>query len=107
MLCGLVGSLPTLTAILAVSALPPAVGVNVTAMVQSDPGKTVLPQVPPVTAKSPAFAPLKLSLKDSENGDRLVTVSLRDFDAFVSVPYASVAGMTVAGIVGPVLSATV
>lgn len=99
--------MPTLTAIIAVSALPPAVGVKVTAMVHCEAGKTVLPQVPPVTAKSPAFAPLKLSLKDSENGDRLVTVSFRAFDAFVSVPCASVAGMTVAGIVGPVLSATV
>ena len=67
------------------------------------------PQVPPVTAKSPAFAPLiLLSLTGSENPDRSVTVIFLVFDFVVSVPNASVlAGETVAGIVGPVLIATV
>jgi len=67
------------------------------------------PHVPPVTAKSPAFAPLILpSLTASENPDRSVTVMFMVFDLVVSVPNASVlAGETVAGIVGPVLIATV
>ena len=106
---GLVGSLPMLTAMLALSAEPLAVGVKVTAIVQLDFGDEVVPQVPPVTAKSVTFAPLMLSLKGSENPDRLVTVVFNVFDRTVevSVPYASVAGRTVAGIVGPVLSDTV
>src|SRR5208283_1721828 len=67
------------------------------------------PQVPPVTPKSPAFVPVKLALTGSENPDRFVTVTFFVFeDCFdVSVPYAIVAGVTVAGIVAPVLSATV
>jgi len=106
MLCGLVGSLPTLTAMLALSTAPPAVGLNFTATVQCELGETVLPQVPPITAKSPAFAPLKLVLKDNEDDDKLVTVAFSVLDVVVSVPYASVAGATVAGIVGPLLSAS-
>jgi hypothetical protein len=109
MWCGLVGSLPTVTAMLALSADPPPVGVNVTATVQLDFGDAVAVHVPPVTVKSLAFAPLMLSLKGSENPDTLVTVVFNVFDGTfdVSVPYASVAGRTVAGMVGPVLSATV
>src|SRR5208337_2309218 len=101
MLYGLLGSLPTFTAMLALSADPPPVGVNLTAIVQLDLAATIDPQVPPVTAKSPAFVPLKLSLTDSGNPDRLVTVTFSVFDAIfdVSVPYASAVGVTVAGIV--------
>ena len=61
MLCGLVGSLPTVTAMLALSADPPPAGVNVTAMVQLDFGDAVAMHVPPVTAKSVAFGPLMLT----------------------------------------------
>ena len=95
-----------LTAMLALSAAPPAVGVNVTAIVQREFGKAVLPQVPPVTAKSAAFAPSKFPAKGSENVDRLVTIRFKVLDVVFSLPYASVAGVTVAGIVGPLLSAT-
>ena len=108
MLCGLLGSLPTFTAMLALSADPPPVGVNVTAIVHDDLAAAVSVHVPPATAKSPAFVPLKLLLKGSGNFDRLVTVTFSVFDFIfdVSVPYASVIGVTVAGIVGPVLIAT-
>jgi hypothetical protein len=108
MLCGLVGSLPIVTAMLALSADPPPVGVNVTATVQLDFGDAVAVHVPPVTAKSAAFAPLMLSLNGRENPDRLVTVVFKVFDGTfdVNVPNASVAGATVAGIVGPVLITT-
>src|ERR1017187_836908 len=108
MLCGLLGSLPTFTAMLALSADPPPVGVNVTAIVHDDLAAAVSVHVPPSTAKSPAFVPLKLLLKGSGNFDRLVTVTFSVFDFIfdVSVPYASVIGVTVAGIVGPVLIAT-
>ena len=41
MLCGLVGSPPTVTAMLALSVDPPLVGVNVTATVQLDFGDAV------------------------------------------------------------------
>ena len=59
----------------------------------------MLPQVPPVTAKSLSFVPLKVSPTDSGNPDRLVTVTVLVFVGVleVSVPYASVAGRTVAG----------
>jgi hypothetical protein len=109
MWCGLVGSLPTVTAMLALSADPPPAGVNVTATVQFDFGDAIAVHVPPVTAKSVAFAPLMLSLTGSGNPDRLVTVVFKVFDGTVdvSVPNASVVGATVAGMVGPVLSATV
>src|SRR5208283_379402 len=111
MLYGLLGSLPTVSAMLALSADPPPVGVNVTAIVHDEFGAAVPPMhVPPtVTAKSLAFVPLKLSLIGSENFDRLVTVTVLVFGDVlaVSVPYASVVGVTVAGIVGPVLSASV
>jgi hypothetical protein len=103
MLCGLVGSLATLTAMLALSAEPPPVGVNFTAIVHDECGAAVVPQVPPAIAKSLEFGPLKLSLNGSENPDRLVTVAFSDFDDFVSVPYAIEVGVTVAGMVGPVL----
>ena len=109
MLCGLVGSLPMLTAMLALSGIGPDVGVKVTAIVHDECADADAPQVPlPVTAKSPAFGPLKLSLSGSENPDRLVTVAFKVFIGIdsVNVPYASVAGATVAGIVGPLLSAT-
>lgn len=106
MLWGLVGSLPTVTAMIALSGTPPPVGVNLTATVQLEFGDAVAVQVPPLTVKSPAFAPLKLSLRGSENPDKLLTVAFNVFDAVFSVPYANVAGRTVAGMVGPVLSAT-
>ena len=106
MLCGLVGSFATLTAMLALSAEPPPVGVNFTAIVHDECAAAVAPQVPPATVKSLAFAPLKLSLNGSENPDRLVTVAFKVFDVVFSVPYAIEVGVTVAGIVGPVLIAT-
>ena len=94
---------------LALSAEPPPVGVNVTAIVQLESAVSVEPQVPPVTVKSLWFVPLILSLKGSENPDRLVTVTFSVFGDVlaVNVPYASVSGVTVAGIVAPVLSVTV
>ena len=109
MLYGLAGSIPTLTAMIALSGDPAPVGVNVTAIVQLESGDAEPPQVPPVTEKSPAFVPLKLSLTGSGNPDRFFTVTFFVFeDCFdVSVLYAIVAGVTVAGIVAPVLSATV
>ena len=108
MLYWLLGSLATSTAMLALFDPPPA-GVKVTATVHDEFAAAAAPHVPPVTAKSLAFAPLKLSLMGSENPDRLVTVTLSVFDGVldVSLPYASLTGVTVAGIVGLVLSATV
>src|ERR1700722_2945641 len=107
MLCGLVGSFVMITAILALSAEPLPVGVNFTAIVHDEFAAEIAPQVPPATVKSLAFAPLRLSLNGSENPDRLVTVAFKVFDVVFSVPYAIDAGATVAGIVGPVLIATV
>jgi hypothetical protein len=67
------------------------------------------PHVPPVTAKSPAFAPMTLlSPTGSANPDKFVTVIFLVFDFDMSVPNASVlGGITVAGTVAPVLIATV
>ena len=109
MLCGLVGSLPMLTAMLPLSGDPPPVGVNVTPIVHDEFAGTEAPQVPPVAAKSFAFVPPMFSLNDSAKPDRLVTVTVLVFVGAwdVRVPYASVAGKTVSGIVFPVLSATV
>ena len=109
MLYGLLGSLPTVTAMLALSADPPPVGVNLTAIVQLELGVAVELQVPPVTVKSLWFVPPKRSLIGSENFDKLVTVTFFVFDVIfdVRMPYASAVGVTVAGIVAPVLSATV
>jgi hypothetical protein len=97
------------TAMLALSADGLAVGVKVTNIVQLEFAGAVVPQVPPVTAKSPAFEPLKLSLTDSEELDRLVTVTVFVFDDIfaVSVPNASVAGVTVAGMFSAVVNNTV
>src|ERR1700691_1365926 len=106
MLYGLLGSLPMVTAMLALSAEPPPVGVNVTAIVHDEFGPADAPQVPPVTTKSPGFAPLILSPTGSATLDKLVTVTSLVLDLVVSVPNATVSGVTVAGIVGPVLSAT-
>ena len=101
MLYGLLGSLPTVTVMLALSGDGLAVAVKVTAMVQVELGDAVSVgmQVPPVTVKSVALGPLMLSLNDSGNPERLVTVTVLVFvGAFdVSVPYASVARRTVAG----------
>jgi len=71
----------------ALSAKPPAVGVNVTAIVQLELGDSVDPQVPlPVTAKSLEFGlRMMLSLNGSENPERLVTVVLSVFDATLAV----------------------
>jgi hypothetical protein len=106
--CGLVGSPLRFTAMLALSADPPPVGLNVTAIVHDEPAVCVAPQVPPVTLKSP-FAPVIVAPKAS--GDRgrspIVTVLVFESLFFVSVPYPSVTGVTLAGIVGPVLSVTV
>jgi hypothetical protein len=110
-LCGLVGSLPIVTAILALSAAGPAVGVNVIAIVHVELADAVPPQVPPVTAKSPAFGPAILpSLTANEKADRFVTVMF--FVLFgcatVVVPNASVVdGVTVAGIFSAVVNETV
>jgi hypothetical protein len=76
MLWGLVGSLLTVTAMLAASDDPPAVGVKVTETVQVELGDAVAVQVPPVTAKSVALGPVILSLNDSGKPDRLVTVTV-------------------------------
>ena len=86
MLCGLVGSFATLTAMPALSAEPPPVGVNFTAIVHDECAAAVGPHVPPATVKSPAFAPLKLSLNCNANADRLVTVAFNVFDVVVRVP---------------------
>ena len=109
MLYGVLGSLPMLTAMRALSAEPPPVGLNVTAIVHDEFAAAVGPQVLPVTAKSVGLAPLKLSLTDRGNPDLLVIVTFLVFgDVFaVSVPYASVTGAIVAGIVGPVVIRTV
>ena len=107
MLCELVGSFATLTAMLALSAEPPPVGVNFTAIVHDECAAAIAPQVPPATVKSLGLAPLKPSLSGSENLDRLVTVAFKFFDAVLSVPKEIEVGATVAGMVGPVLSATV
>jgi len=106
-LWGLLGSLPIVTAMLALSGVGLTVGANFTNIVQLELGDAVAVQVPPVIVKSVALAPLTVSLSGNENPDRLVTVTVLVFDAVVSVPYASAVGATVAGIVGPVLSATV
>jgi hypothetical protein len=103
--CGLVGSFATLTVILALSAAPPPVGVNFSAIVHDECAAAVTPQVPPATVKSSAFAPPMLLVKASENHERLVTVASRVFEAVFSVPYAIEVGVTVAGMVGPVLIA--
>src|SRR5580698_6867192 len=108
MMCGLVGSLPTVTDMLALSADPPAVGVKVTAIVQAEFGDAVVVQVlVGEIVKSDPLGPLMPWANDSGNPDRLVTVLVFVGVLEVSVPYASVAGRTVSGIVGPVLSATV
>ena len=85
-MCGLVGSLPIVTAMLALSDEPPAVGVNVTAIVQLAFGDAVAVQVPPVTAKSLEFGLLMmLSPSGSENGDLLVTVVFSVLDGTLAV----------------------
>ncbi len=86
MLCGLVGSFATLTTRLALSAEPVPVGVNFTAIVHDECGAADVPQVPPATAKSLEFAPLRLSPSGNENPDKLVIVAFSVFDDFVSVP---------------------
>ena len=109
-LCGLVGSLPIVTATLAFSAVACSVGANVIAIVHVEFADTVPPHVPPVTAKSPAFGPVVLpSLTDSDDPDRFVTAIFNSFgDVFaVSVPNASVDGDTVAGMFSAVVNETV
>jgi hypothetical protein len=88
MLYGLVGSLPMLTDILALSGEPPAVGVKVTAIVQVEFAATVEPHVPPLGTKSLAFDPLMLSLTDSDDPALLVIVTSLVFVGVleVSVP---------------------
>ena len=82
-------------------------GVNFTAIAHDEFAAAIAPQVPPATVKSLALAPLKLSLCGSENPDRLVTVAFKVLDVVFNVPKAIEVGVTVAGMVGPVLSATV
>jgi hypothetical protein len=77
MLCGLVGSLPKFTAMLALSADPAPVALNVIAIVHDEFAAAVALQVPPDTAKSPELAPLKLSLRGKATFDRLVTVTFK------------------------------
>ena len=91
----------------ALSGEPPPVGVNFTASPQLVWAATVVHDPP--AAKSPAFAPLKLSLTGNETPELLVIVTVFDFVGVpaVKVPYNSVSGVTVAGIVGPVLIAIV
>lgn len=96
-----------LTAMIALSAEPPPVGMNFTASVHDEFAAAIAPQVPPPTVKSLAFAPLKLSLNGSGNPDKFVTVAFKVFDVVFSVPYAIEVGATVAGMVGPVLNATI
>lgn len=79
MLCGLVGSLPIVTDMLALSGEPPPVGVKVAAIVQAEFGDAVAAHVPPVILKSVAFAPLIISVNDNGNPERLVTVTLLVF----------------------------
>jgi hypothetical protein len=84
--------------------------VKVTAIVQAELGDAVVVQVlVGEIVKSDPLGPLMLWANDSGNPDRLVTVTVLVFVGVleVSVPYASVAGRTLSGIVGPVLSATV
>src|SRR5260370_35106764 len=106
MLCGLVGSEPTVTASIALSA-EITVGLKVTAMVHDVLPERFAPQEPPVIVKSAALVPLSALLIERLKGDLLVTVAFKGFDDVCeTVPYESVAGVTVSGIVGPVLSAT-
>ena len=97
------------TATLALSGDGLAVGVKVTNIVQLEFAGAVVPQVPPVTAKSPAFEPLKLSLTDSEELDRFVTMMFLVLFgcATVVVPNGSVVGATVAGMFSAVVNETV
>jgi hypothetical protein len=98
-LCRLVGSLPTVTAMLAVSDDPPPVGAKVTAMLQLVLAGAVPAQAPPLTVKSVAFGPLKLSPTDSGKPDLLVIVTFLVLVGVlaVSVPYARVTGAIVSG----------
>src|SRR5271163_242966 len=65
-------------------------------------------QVPlAATPKSAALVPVMLWLSVSVKGDKLVTVSFKILLAdCATLPNPRLAGVTVAGIVGPVLSAT-
>jgi hypothetical protein len=62
-------------------------GLNLTPIVQDELPTSVAPQVPPVTVKSAAFAPLTELLIEIVNGDLLVTVVLSVLDdAIETVP---------------------
>ena len=74
-LWGLVGSLLTVTAMLALSDDPPAVGVKVTEMVQVELGDAVAVQVPSRNGEVGRIGAVMLSLTDSGKPDRLVTVT--------------------------------
>jgi hypothetical protein len=58
--CGLPGALSA--RLMAADSLPTREGVKVTLIVQLPPAVTVLPQVFPVSAKSPAFVPVNVTL---------------------------------------------
>src|ERR1700676_2909329 len=94
-----------LTLSVALSAVS-ALGVKVTGIRQ-----TLLPPqlLLAATPKSAALAPVMLRVTVNVNGDRLVTfktLSVLVADC-ATLPNAKAGGSTVAGIVGPVLSATV
>jgi hypothetical protein len=78
-LCGLVGSLLTVTCNVADSEAA-TVGLNVTAIVHEELPPRFGPQVPPVTVKSAAFVPLTPLLTESVKGDLFVTVALSVLD---------------------------
>jgi len=103
--CGLVGSWPMLTLRVALSTVS-ELGVKLTAIRQ-----TLLPAQVPLgaTPKSAALGPVMPWLSVSVNGERLVTftvLSVLVADC-ATLPNANFVGVTVAGIVGPVVSAIV
>lgn len=73
--CGPVGSCATLTASVALSAAV-VVGLNLTPIVHDELPANDAPQVPPVTVKSDASAPLSAVPNEIVNGDLLVKVVL-------------------------------
>ena len=104
---GLVGSCGTTTDNVALSAVV-VVGLNLTAIVHDRFPASDAPQVPaPVLVKSPALVPLIELLIEIVNGDLLAIVALSVLeDDRDTVPYASVVGEIVSGIVPETVNAT-
>jgi hypothetical protein len=103
---GLVGSCGTLTTSDALSAAA-VVGLNLTAIVHDELPPSDAPQVPPATVKSVALTPLIALPIEIVNGDLLVTVVLSVLDDdWDTIPYGSVIGATVSGIVPVTLKLT-